>query len=259
MLFTTPERKFAETVSRISFGNPFLPQRVELEKVALGKQFDPATRPFWSWTLDDEVDRPNVVTLTKRVIELTTKLRDKLVAGESATASEMELYDDLALYVLYYKHFVGRADEVYPESIETQEFEEFSASFEHWMKFGGRISPSYNQLGHVYAYLHQFKHAFCNIFHCVIGRSWPIAKLRARIWQSIFTHNMRRCRQTLYNSMNEVTTLVVGGTGTGKELVARAVGLSQYVPFDIKKKQFADTGQHRFCAPQPVGLFSDAD
>ena len=248
MLFTKSERKFAETVSRISFGNPFLPQRVELEKVALGKQFDSMTRTFWSWTLDDEVDRPNVVQLTKLVNDLTKKLRGKLADGEVASQNEMELYDDMALYVLYYEHFVDRNVEVLFDTDETQAYEKFATSFEYWMRIGELKSPSYNQSSHVYAYLHQLKRAFFNIFHCVIGRSQPIAKLRARIWQSIFTHDMRRCRDALYKSMNEVTTLVVGATGTGKELVARAVGLSQYVPFDIKKKQFADSGEQRFCA-----------
>jgi hypothetical protein len=248
VLFAQSEKKFAEDVSRIAFGNPFLPQRVELEKTALGKRFDPNTRPFWSWTLDDEVDRPNVVQLTSLVLALTTRLRDKLIAGQSATPEEMKIYDDLALYVLYYEHFVDRRGASAAELNGDLEWDKFAASFEHWMNCGQQKSPSHNQIGHVYAYLHQLKRAFFNIFHCVIGRSWPIAKLRARIWQSIFTHNMRRSRDTLYNSMNEVTTLVMGATGTGKELVARAVGLSQYVPFDARKKQFADTGQERFLA-----------
>lgn len=248
VLFTKPEKRLAECVSKIAFANPFLPQRVELEKLALGKHFDPSTRPFWSWTLDDEVDRPNVVRLTALVNELTSKLRASLIGGTIASEEELELYDDLALYVLYYEHFVDRDDASRGASSDRHGFEKFAGSFEHWMNCGQQKSPSYSQVGHVYAYLHQLKRAFFNIFHCVIGRSWPIAKLRARIWQSIFTHDMRRSRDCLYKSMNEVTTLVVGATGTGKELVARAVGLSQYVPFDIGKMQFADTGQERFFA-----------
>ena len=55
--------------------------------------------------------------------------------------------------------------------------------------------------------------------------------------------------------MNEVTTLVVGNTGTGKELVARAVGLSQYVPFDKNKRQFTDAESERFF-PLNLSAFS---
>ena len=55
--------------------------------------------------------------------------------------------------------------------------------------------------------------------------------------------------------MNEITTLVVGNTGTGKELVARAVGLSQYVPFNKNNRQFTDADSERFF-PLNLSAFS---
>jgi transcriptional regulator with GAF, ATPase, and Fis domain len=69
----------------------------------------------------------------------------------------------------------------------------------------------------------------------------------AAAWQSIFTHNMQRYRKNLYERMGDITTLIIGPSGTGKELVARAIGLSRYVPFDPKRKAFASnfsTGFH---------------
>ena len=248
MLFSASDRKFAETISKIAFANPFLPERVEYEKKALGKKFDPSTRPFWSWTLDDELDRPNVLLLTNLITELTTKLRGRIAEGEEVTENEFQLYDDLALYVLYYTVIVESPSGAEREYMKPVDWETFREAFEYWLNIDGRKSPSYNQAPHVYACLHQLKRAFYNIFHCVIGRSWPIAKLRARIFQSIFTHDLRRFRNTLFKSMTEVTTLVVGETGTGKELVAQAVGTSQYVPFDEKKRKFAHDGSDQFIA-----------
>jgi transcriptional regulator with PAS, ATPase and Fis domain len=49
---------------------------------------------------------------------------------------------------------------------------------------------------------------------------------------------MRRYRRILYNRMGDFTTLIAGPSGTGKELVARAIGLSRYIPFDAERKQF---------------------
>jgi transcriptional regulator with PAS, ATPase and Fis domain len=51
---------------------------------------------------------------------------------------------------------------------------------------------------------------------------------------------MRFCRRSLYNRMGDFTTLINGPSGTGKELVARAIGLSRFIPFDAGKQRFAD-------------------
>ena len=66
----------------------------------------------------------------------------------------------------------------------------------------------------------------------------PAAELRADVWQSIFTHDLGRYRRTLFRRMKEISTLVMGPSGTGKELVARAIALSQYIPFDPGQQQF---------------------
>ena len=68
----------------------------------------------------------------------------------------------------------------------------------------------------------------------------PSAGLRASVWQSIFTHDMRRYRRTLYSRMGDFATLITGPSGTGKELVASAIAHSRYIPFDSAKLSFAD-------------------
>ena len=40
--------------------------------------------------------------------------------------------------------------------------------------------------------------------------------------------------------MHEVTTLILGPSGTGKELVANAIGLARFVPFDPKRERFEE-------------------
>jgi transcriptional regulator with GAF, ATPase, and Fis domain len=40
--------------------------------------------------------------------------------------------------------------------------------------------------------------------------------------------------------MGDLATLIPGPSGTGKELVARAIGLSRYIPFDPGKEAFAE-------------------
>jgi transcriptional regulator with PAS, ATPase and Fis domain len=64
------------------------------------------------------------------------------------------------------------------------------------------------------------------------------ARLRASVWQSVFTHDMRRYRRTLWARMGDFATLITGPSGTGKELVARAIAMSRYVDFDEAKLSF---------------------
>ena len=66
----------------------------------------------------------------------------------------------------------------------------------------------------------------------------PAARLRASIWQSIFTHDLRRYWRTLYARMGEFATLITGPSGTGKELAARAIAEARYLPFDERTVQF---------------------
>src|SRR5208283_3956675 len=80
----------------------------------------------------------------------------------------------------------------------------------------------------------------------IIGNSMPAARVRASIWQSIFTHDMRRYRRVLYLRIGEFPTLITGPSGTGKELIARAIAGARYVPFDPVRMEFADAAGESF-------------
>ena len=99
---------------------------------------------------------------------------------------------------------------------------------------------------HTFAWFRQIQRAFEITFRDIIGSSLPAARLRGAVWQSIFTHDMRRYRRTLYARMGEFATLITGPSGTGKELVARAIAESRYVPFDDRRLAFADDGETVF-------------
>ena len=66
------------------------------------------------------------------------------------------------------------------------------------------------------------------------------------MWQSIFTCDLERYRSGLFARMSDLPSLITGPSGTGKELVARAIGLSQFVPFDKTKKCFPNFDQGLF-------------
>jgi transcriptional regulator with GAF, ATPase, and Fis domain len=73
-----------------------------------------------------------------------------------------------------------------------------------------------------------------------------MAQLRAAIWQSICTHNLGRYRRGLYAHMGDFATLITGPSGTGKELVARALAMSRYIPYEPKRGGFGHDFAHGF-------------
>jgi hypothetical protein len=83
------------------------------------------------------------------------------------------------------------------------------------------------------------RRAWANTYAFIQGGSNAMRALRARIWQSIFTHDMRRYLRGLHERMGDITTLITGPSGSGKELVARAIGLSRFIPYDVAERRFA--------------------
>src|SRR5262249_4180518 len=109
----------------------------------------------------------------------------------------------------------------------------------HFFGIEGVRFPGALDARHLFACFRQVQRAFERVFLDIIGGSMPAARLRAAVWQSIFTHDMRRYRRPLSARMGEFATLVTGPSGTGKEVVARAIAEARYVRFDESKLAFA--------------------
>ena len=125
-------------------------------------------------------------------------------------------------------------------------YKQFSADWKYYLHLPERPFETVFTAVKMFEMYYQIRRAFHYIFDFLIGRSAVSAELRASIWQSIFTHDIIRYHRLLYNRMQSITTLITGASGTGKELVARAVALSQHIPFDEKKLDFAAGSRQLF-------------
>ena len=238
------ERALAAALSRLGYANPFLPERIEAERAALGPAFVHADR-VWSVRADRTVQNPNIARLGERAAALAATLRERLAAGAEPAASDRGLYEDVVLYLLYTRYENDLFDLVVQPADASDAgrrvpfYEKFRADCQHFLDLPGAPLPGRQEPGHLFASLFQVRRAFHHIFWHIIGGSMSMARLRAAVWQSIFTHDMRRYRRALYERKDDVTTLIVGPSGTGKEVVARAIGLSRYIPFDARTQRFA--------------------
>jgi len=244
-LFSEADRRFLEALSRVAYANPFLSERIEFERAALGAEFRPEQSGVWSRRAGAEGLRANVERLAGRANEVVNRARSSLADGTSASNEELLLYEEAALYVLY-DQFRAEFQKALHQALDKASrtkiafWPKFKNAFDHLFTFPKVQLPTGGEAAHIFACFFQVRRAFHHIFDYIVGESAPSAKLRAAVWQSIFTHNMRRYQRSLYKQMNDMTTLICGPSGTGKELVARAVGLSRYIPFDEQKQTFAD-------------------
>ncbi len=245
-LLTPADRNFLDALTELSYCNQFLPERVELERQALGANFD-ETEAVWSLQQDLDGDRANVNQINARIEPLAEQIRGQLSEGADADLRELALYEDLVQYLLYYRYrdaFSGLIEA--SGNGRVRFWDEFLGQFNFYLSIPGRKLPSQHDPAHMFAVLFQVRRAFDHIFQFIVGRSMPAAKLRAAVWQSIFTHDMRRYRRALFDKMGDFTTLIAGPSGTGKELVAQAIGLSRFIPFNSKLEQFEENSMDSF-------------
>jgi transcriptional regulator with AAA-type ATPase domain len=241
-LFDPADRRFVAVLSQLINCNPFLPRWAELEQEALGPEFKPARRGYaWSgeWTIN-----LNELAIDRRVEQLVEQARQRLADGRKATEKERQCYEDLVLFYLYVRQ-ADDLDQLILRAAKGQDVPDVAAlwrtfriDFDRFFPHGEHAVPTHYRPEHLFAWFFQLRRAFCHIYNNLVGTSRPTTQLRGAVWQSIFTHDMRRWSRTLYDRMNGFPTLITGPSGTGKELVARAVGLSRYLPFDPVRKRF---------------------
>lgn len=200
---------------------------------------------MWSMKVDaPDQPRVNVWKIVERLEPLIAELRTRLEQQAKPSEREIALYEDGVLHLLYQRYYHRFLSAGFgPEAAKADRrrwrfYSDFVVDWEQLLGPAGlskRIDPA-----HTFAFFRQIQRAFEQIFRDIIGSSTPAAHLRGAIWQSIFTHDLRRYRRTLYARMGDFATLITGPSGTGKELAARAIAQSRYVHFDPVEFRFAD-------------------
>jgi transcriptional regulator with AAA-type ATPase domain len=250
--FTPTQQRFLQAVNAVAAANPFLPELAEAERAALGSEYiDQGAH--WSLQVDDPQKlRVNAWRICERLEASMPALRSRLFALRGVLSDQdAALYEGAVVYMLYHRYYPRLVEELGAQRsgerpVRWGFYRDFERDWREWL-FPAESQPLTGYpAAHMFAFFFQLVRAFHQIFESIIGNSAPAARLRAAVWQSIFTHDLQRYRRTLYPRMGDLVTLVTGPSGTGKELVARAIALSRYVPFEPRTLRFEDDPASHF-------------
>jgi DNA-binding NtrC family response regulator len=253
--FTAADRAFLHAVVGVGQANPFAPARVEAEREALGPLFvDPGdtTTPRGA----PPAPHLNLGRIAERLRPVLDRARGRLVAGAAADRDDLVLYQGACIYLLldtYGALLQPLADGSAPAGAAADLYRAFVEDHDRLLGFLGSLLRSLRP-EHVFACAFHLRRAYHHIFSTLIGTSRSMTRLRAAIWSAIFTRDVAGYLRSCDTRRSDVSTLVTGPSGTGKERVAQVIGRSRYAAFDPETGRFAVDEGADFCAVELSAL-----
>jgi len=227
------EREFFSLLKAAILANPFSDERVRIDLRITGLS------PHVSDT-DRVAKLTREVHTRMRAVEEEGNINIRQLSGEDRKLLEYAFLFD------FFHQYLDKFDELIPFQIQAGDTSLsvpfFSEAFAVLRQRGFAKKDALRY----FALCYQLRRAFFFIHHSLVGRSSCMKELRRNLWNNMFTHDIGLYDEYLWNRMEDFSTLIIGETGTGKGASALAVGRSGFIPFDEKKKCFAESFTRSF-------------
>ncbi len=242
---TAGDRDFLNKITQAMFLNPFEENLGLLQNLVSGFSREQFRKEHFLWTLRSP--------LNEYLARLDNKgfFRIQSVRGEDRTLMEN------VFLLQTYLQFVPDIDNLVQDQLanggKSVEVPFGKAVVNQLQKRGFTEEASLSN----FALFFQLRRAYFFIDQSLLGYSSCMQRLRHKLWQSVFTFDVRNYNQYLMNRMEDFSTLILGETGTGKGSAARAIGRSGFIPFDPKRGQFSNNFNDLFL-PINLSQFSES-
>ena len=238
--------KIAATFVQIIYTNPFKPER-ELLNEAVRK----LTRSYLEGitleaVVDPLTDNEEIQLHLHVCKSILDYAKQRLMEeGFQVNKEHYATYEHLCYFYLFHRHldsidtYIRSCLDHPHDNPKWSGFRTLERDFQFYLELPVVGLPkSVYGIEEFASFCFQIRRAFFHTFLSIQGKSRVIQELRARVWDSVFTHDMRRYLRGLYKRMADIYTLITGPSGSGKDVVARCIGLSRFIPFDRSSAQF---------------------
>ena len=229
------DREFFALVARAAFANPFSAAREEVDAQIVGAA--PRT------------DRAT------QVDQAAARVRERIGALDKAGAADLRTYAAEDAAALGTAHLFDVFHQ-YLEAFDRLLRDQIRAGDESLpVPFARDALASLAQRGFAadeaaryFAMFYQLRRAFYFIDRGLTGDCASMRQLRARLWNNVFTRDIRLYERHLWDRMEDFSTLLLGETGAGKGAADAAIGRSGFIPFDARQGRFVESFMRGFIA-----------
>lgn len=221
-------------VAGAAVANPFSPQRDDLDREIIG------TTPG---SPDDSLD-----ALLSKVDGLVAELaKVGIRTFADAPPRDRDVIERVLLFDAFHR-FMSPLDKIIEDQTRRGAEPAPVDCAEDALRLLSAKGFSTDQAINCFGLFYQLRRAFHFIQRRLIGNSACMRRLRMGLWNNVFSSDLGLYDRHLRGRMDHFSTMLLGPTGAGKGMAAAAIGRSGFIPFDVRRRQFAESFVSAFTA-----------